>query len=121
MFNQENTPPSLWERAQALNEQSSALTKEISAFQAACHHDWQRITWKSPEYWPRSGKMERSTYDLIKEFCCSSCNLRKSLLGSEVHCHLCGGEMKYNRCEHFVMDEVYVHKCQKCGHEYYTL
>lgn len=114
MLKIEDIPPHL----QALFRE---LLKQAKDFQAACSHDWQKITWRDLNYSPRVDGQGIGHYTVIKGFRCSKCNLSKSIEGTPSQiCRICGGEMKHDREERYQQTRVFVAKCTNCGHEYDT-
>ena len=114
-------PPQLSSRAQTLSVELESLLQEAKNIQATCQHDWQKVTWKDPEYSPRLDDIGKGSFIVIKEFHCPKCQSTEPIKGFPFTvCRLCGGNMKFDRREQFGMDTAHIRKCESCGHEYDT-
>ena len=116
-----NTVPSeLSEEAKKLNDEKSALLKKIADIQSACTHDWKPVKEYYRNYSPRVDGMNVGA-EVIKEFHCILCKKLVPIQGTPSQiCRKCGGKMNYDHREMCGQDRVYIHKCEKCGHEYDT-
>ncbi len=111
-FKEENVPPALWSRVEALR-------KDIETFQKECEHAWLPVTEYDPDYNNRLRGVESGEI-IIKGFVCLKCRLCKPIEGCpSIVCRKCAGKMQYVRSEQSSMDcKVRVYKCKDCGHEF---
>jgi hypothetical protein len=121
MFAQKDIPPVLWPEAESLNNQEKDFLRKVEEFQESCVHNLQKVMAYDPDYSPRVDGLGRGQ-DVIKEFCCSTCNLHQPIKGMPWQtCRKCGSKMRYDRREQVDSGiSALVSKCKACGHEYDT-